>query len=250
VERYSPDPEAAGCFYHRKMWEFVYIAHALYERGMFSSGKRGLGFAVGCEPLPALFASFGCDILATDIQPENETADTWKNSQQHASGDLSLLNRYGLCPPEQFDHLVHYRNVNMNEIPDDLTGFDICWSSCAFEHLGSLENGLNFVRNAMNTLKPGGWAVHTTEFNCSSDDETLETPTLSLFRERDLRHLVQSLEEDGHHVEPLNLHSGTEAPDLFVDIPPFYRKRMFLKLYLHPFVSTSVGLIIQKKGLS
>ena len=29
------------------------------------------------------------------------------------------------------------------------------------EHLGSLENGLAFVRNAMSFLRPGGVAVHT-----------------------------------------------------------------------------------------
>ena len=42
---------------HRKLWEFVYVVQALYERGMLAEGKQGLAFAVGQEPLPSLFAS-------------------------------------------------------------------------------------------------------------------------------------------------------------------------------------------------
>ena len=38
--------------------------------GLYRPGKRGLVFAVGTEPLPAMFASFGCAIVATDIFPE------------------------------------------------------------------------------------------------------------------------------------------------------------------------------------
>jgi hypothetical protein len=48
---------------HRKGWEWCYIAQALRERGMLQPGKRGLGFAVGREPLVDLFASHGCEIM-------------------------------------------------------------------------------------------------------------------------------------------------------------------------------------------
>ena len=40
--------------FHRKQWEFVYIAQALFERRMLAPGRRGLAFGVGKEPLPAL----------------------------------------------------------------------------------------------------------------------------------------------------------------------------------------------------
>jgi hypothetical protein len=49
---------------HRKDWEWFYIAQAMFERGMLQQGKRGLVFAVGQEPLPSLFATYGCDIRA------------------------------------------------------------------------------------------------------------------------------------------------------------------------------------------
>ena len=43
---------------HRKMWEArPRPPAALDERGMLESGRRGLGFGVGLEPLVALFAA-------------------------------------------------------------------------------------------------------------------------------------------------------------------------------------------------
>ena len=39
--------------YHRKLWEFVFIAQALHERRQLRAGARGLGFGVGREPLAA-----------------------------------------------------------------------------------------------------------------------------------------------------------------------------------------------------
>ncbi len=36
--------------WHRKLWEFVMICQALWERGMLRAGRRGCGFGVGQEP--------------------------------------------------------------------------------------------------------------------------------------------------------------------------------------------------------
>ena len=42
--------------------------------------------------------------------------------------------------------LVSLRHVDMNHVPADLAGrFDIVWSACALEHLGSIANGLRFM---------------------------------------------------------------------------------------------------------
>lgn len=38
---------------HRKQWEYVFICKALHERGLLAPGRRGIGFGVGSEPLPA-----------------------------------------------------------------------------------------------------------------------------------------------------------------------------------------------------
>ncbi len=52
---------------------------------------------------------------------------------------------------------VQYRYVDMSEIPDDLTGFDFTWSSCAFEHLGDLAAGRSSSRARCAAWSPVAW---------------------------------------------------------------------------------------------
>jgi len=229
---------------HRKQWEHSFVIQALYERGVLSPGKRGLGFAVGQEPLPALFASFGCRILATDLDAADRRSTKWARSGQHAGG-MHDLNVHGQCEPARFEQLVDFRSVDMNDIPADLTGFDFTWSSCSFEHCGSIELGQRFVREQMKCLRPGGVAVHTTEFNLSSNDDTITEGGTVIFRRRDMEAIIHTLVDGGHHVEPLNLNPGRGEFDRFVDQPP-YRSDRHLRLALSCFVATSIGLIIQK----
>ncbi|MEY4485389.1 MAG: hypothetical protein RL693_2841 [Verrucomicrobiota bacterium] len=231
--------------FHRKQWEFVYILESLKQRGMIAEGKRGLGFAVGTEPLPAAFASFGCEIVATDINPDEGTEKGWTPGNQLCFG-LQDLNKRGVCPADKFNELCSYRPVDMNAIPDDLRDFDFNWSSCSFEHLGSIERGLAFVRNQLKTLKSGGWAVHTTEYNLSSNDETLEDPNCVAFRQQDIEKVVAQLRADGHFVEPLDYSTGWLPYDYKVDTPP-YSLNPHLRLQLSKFICTSIGLIIRKK---
>lgn len=233
--------------YHRKQWEFVYICQALYERGLLIAGKRGVGFGVGTECLPAVFASYGCEILATDLSGEDATNEGWKQTAQNMDvDDLKALNKYGLCEEEKFFNLVRTRNVDMNDIPVDIEGYDFCWSACALEHLGSIQHGLDFIENSLRVLKQGGVAVHTTEFNLSSEGKTFESPIYSLYRRCDIENLVNRLEANGHSVEPLDFHKGTSVLDNFIDLPPYSSKDMHLRLELQGFPCTSIGLIIRK----
>jgi hypothetical protein len=120
--------------YHRKQWEYVYIMEALWERGCIANGKKGLVFAAVTEPLPAIFASFGCEILATDIFPEIGIEKDWNNGQ--LCFGVEQLNQRGLCNQEVFKNNVTYMPVDMNEIPGTIVDYDFNWSSCSFEHLG------------------------------------------------------------------------------------------------------------------
>ena len=231
---------------HRKLWEWCFISQALYERGMLASGKRGLGFAVGNEPMTSLFAQLGCEILASDLDSESAGKTGWVESNQHASG-LAQLNARGLCAPDLFAERVRFRAVDMRAIDDDLRGFDFLWSSCALEHLGSLQHGLDFVMNAMDCLRPGGVAVHTTELNCDSDVETVETGDSVVYRQRDLRELAERLQAQGHMVAPFDFDLGYTEADRYVDEYP-YRGPMHLKLRIGPYASTSFGLIVTKQS--
>jgi hypothetical protein len=230
---------------HRKLWEWCFITQALYERGFLQAGTRGLGFAVGTEPLTSLFASMGCDVVATDLDQALALEAGWVDSDQHAEG-IGQLNRKGLCPADEFAQRVRFQNLDMRAIPDSARDFDFLWSSCALEHLGSLENGVEFVVNAMDCLRPGGVAVHTTELNCDSETETVATGGSVIYRKSDLIDLSGRLRERGHEVEPFDFHTGDSEADRFVDEEP-YGGRAHIKLRIGPYASTSFGLIVTKR---
>lgn len=231
--------------FHRKQWEFVYILESLKQQGVISEGKRGLGFAVGTEPIPAVLASLGCTIVATDITPDAGEEKGWTHGNQLCFG-VDDLNQLGICDPKRFKELCTYLPVDMNQIPEDLTEFDFNWSSCSFEHLGSIEKGLAFLRNQLATLKPGGWAVHTTEYNVSSNSETLETESCVIFRQKDIERVIQEIRNEGHYVAEPDYSLGWMPYDYKVDFPPFTLDP-HLRLQLGHYICTSIGLIIQKK---
>lgn len=232
--------------FHRKQWEFVYNMQALWERGCITPGKKGLVFAVGTEPAPSIFARYGCDILATDIFPEKGIEKGWTTADQLCFG-IESLNTRKLCNDTVLRERVQYRPVDMNEIPDDLGGFDFNWSSCAFEHLGSIDNGLKFLKSQLKTLKPGGWSVHTTEYNISSNDETQDNNDTVIFRHRDIEHIVNELRNEGHFVEETDFSLGGLPEDYQVDVIP-HRQYVHVKLQVGHFIVTSLGIIIQKKS--
>ena len=169
----------------------------------------------------------------------------WDNANQLCFG-LDSLNKRRLCDAEDFDRLVSYRPVDMNDIPDDLVDFDFNWSSCSFEHLGTLDKGFRFLQNQLKTLKPGGWAVHTTEYNLSSNDETQEHNSTVLYRQRDIEYIIGALRSEGHFVEELDLSMGGLPEDFLVDVEP-HQQKIHLKLQVDKYVVTSIGLIIRKK---
>ncbi len=230
---------------HRKQWEYCYILQALEQHSLLHPGSRGLGFGVGKDPIVAYMVKIGCSLVATDLDPESAQRAGWVETNQY-SKKLLDLNERGICSDRDLERQVSLRNVNMNEIPDDLArgDFDFTWSACAFEHLGSIENGLRFVENSVKCLKPGGIAIHTTELNVSSNNETLANGDTVLFRKKDFEELANRLRAQGHSIE-LNFNLGNQALDRHYDVPP-YSEFTHLKLELDRFVTTSYGIIVRK----
>ena len=228
---------------HRKLWEYAYIVAALQFEGCLLPGARGLGFGTGREPLPSAFAARGIRVTATDAPADLGSSAHWAGGAQWTQG-LADLFVQGMLPEDAFRALVEYRPADMNAIPPDLRGYDFCWSACCLEHLGSLRHGLDFIHNSLDALRPGGVAVHTTEFNLSSNQHTMETEGLSLFRKCDLELLAHELAQAGHEVAPLNFWPGATPVDEHIDLPPFGFPH--LKLELMGYVTTSVGLIVRK----
>jgi glycosyltransferase involved in cell wall biosynthesis/SAM-dependent methyltransferase len=231
--------------FHRKQWEFVYICQTLFERGYLREGLSAIGFGVGKEPLVSYFASHGVKVLATDLDLNKAQELGWVSSDQH-SDNLSGLNERALCDSDQFNALASFRTVDMNHIPKDIGAFDFCWSSCAFEHLGSIRKGLDFVMNSARLLKPGGIAVHTTEYNVTSNSKTLDNnPSFVIFRRCDIELLVAELKTEGYEVDPIDFSSGEDELERYVDHPPYLDEPHLRLLLANEYVSTSLGIIIR-----
>ena len=226
----------------RKMWEWLFICQALSERDMLRPGRRGLGFGVGREPLVPLFAALGCEVVATDLDrtgPRRPAGRRPATSIPAASRDCTTSGSVR----DEFVRRVRYRHVDMNDVPDDLQGFDFTWSSCAFEHLGDLHAGTDFVVEQMRCVAPGGVAVHTTELNVSSGDRTVAAGPTVLYRRRDIEELAARLRGLGYRID-VDLTEGIAPADGHVDVPPF--SDTHLRTTLGEFVTTSVGLVIEK----
>lgn len=247
---------AIPVLFHRKLWELCYVLQALWERGYIEPGSRGVGFGCGREPIASYLASRGVFVTASDLSPEDARARGWIDTMQHA-GSADYLYFENLCSRPDFDRLVSWRSVDMNAIPSDLRDYDFCWSICAFEHLGSIENGLRFVENAMAVLKPGGTAIHTTEFNFLYDRETLTRGATVLFLRRHFEELRSRLIDAGHEVEILDFDVGNKPLDKFIDVPPFpvgrrahllraWPESNHIKVMCEGFPTTCYGLIARR----
>lgn len=230
---------------YRKYWEWSAILEALRTRGMLEPGRSGMSFAVGQEPLPSIMASHGVRVLATDLAAAS-VSSAWADTGQHST-DLEGLYKESIVDRATFDSLVSFMPADMNALPPVGEQFDFVWTSCAFEHLGTLGNGLDFVVNAMDFLKPGGIAVHTTEFNITSNEATIVEGWNCLYRKRDLEELDARLRFKQCALEPIDFDIGHHPYDLMFDQEPYFNPgRVHIKLQIGNFICTSVLLIARK----
>ena len=135
--------------------------------------------------------------------------------------------------------------------------FDFCWSVCSLEHVGSIEQGLQFVLNSAECLVPGGIAVHTTEFNLYADGPTIDHWPTVLFQRSHIEDLRRRLADRGHHLADPCFDPGDGVLDRFIDVPPFehqprstlhYAPAPHIKLSVDGFPVTSIGLIIKARA--
>jgi hypothetical protein len=241
--------------FHRKLWELAYVLQAFHENGMIQSGRRGLGFGSGSEPLSSYLASCGVSSTVTDLPVEEAEGRGWVETNQHASG---LQNAFHprLVERGTFDRLVDFRPVDMTSIPADLADYDFCWSVCALEHLGTIERGLTFIERSLDTIKPGGISVHTTEFNIENGP-TIDNWATVLFQRRHFEDLAARLRAKGHKVADFDFDPGSKMLDRFIDLPPWDHDAgpwlnhwigdaRHLKIGVDGFIATCVGIIVTK----
>ena len=231
-------------FVNRKFWEWCVITRALKERGKLKNGATGLGCAVGTEPLTAFFASLGVKVLATDIVTED--AGGWIATNEHCA-DREALFFNALCGRATFQKNVAFQPMDMRQL-DGLEGrFDFIWSSCALEHLGSLDAGLDYIFSSSEYLAEGGVAVHTTEFNVSSNTSTIEHGSAVVYRKADIQELEEDLARRGFKLVDPDFDAGRHKYDLDYDVAPYMvNGKPHVKLDIGGYVCTSYLLIIER----
>jgi SAM-dependent methyltransferase len=247
--------------YHRKLWECAFVLQGLFERNLLDRGSEGIGFGCGKEPLASYFASKKMSVTVTDVDPAKVRDQGWIETGQHTSSKEDAFYP-DIVSPDLFDRYVHHRYIDMNNIPAVEKHFDFCWSMCALEHLGSIQNGLEFIKNSLSVLKPGGVAIHTTEFNYFAQDDTIDNGPTVLFLRKHFENLFRQLAADGHQFLGPDFDVGDGMLDRFIDIPPysfgehnwFSREQWdnvnhsaHLKLAIDRFACTSFGLIVIKR---
>jgi hypothetical protein len=213
----------------RKLWEFCIIAQIIkeegdrvYNVGFDTSTHYALGFGCGTDPIARWIRHYQNykDVIASDIE-------------------------------------VHFNQlqIDMRDIPKEYRDerYHLIWSSCALEHIGGRKAGIDFIFNSLECLKPGGLAVHTTEFNFDpiigkdKKYQTIDAKDLCLYLEDDLLDLEARLKKEGHHLWPLDLKQGNRSEDKYIDPEPYYSTGIHINLYVnkhHP--TTSVLLVIRK----
>jgi SAM-dependent methyltransferase len=231
--------------FHRKQWEFFFILKTLKENNMLIENKHGIGFGVGKEPIPSLLAKYKVYSLATDLNENDAIENGWATTNQYSNSYYDLY-KSNICSKENFEKYTSTRVVDMNNIPNDFDKlFDFTWSSCALEHLGNLQNGLTFIENSLKLLKPGGIAVHTTEYNISSNEHTISEGPSVLYMKKDLQAFVKYLQSQGYLIDIEFDMKEDHIFDKYIDVPP-YCSNKHLKLQFDEYVTTSIALVIYK----
>lgn len=207
----------------RKAWEWTFTIQSLWNLGLLNRGTpaAGIGFGCGTEPLIPLLANFNVSLLATDLTSESELAKTWRETGQN-TGNLERLFNPHLVSRADFEARIRYRDMDMTNLPlEELAGnYDFAWSSCALEHLGSKQKGIDFILNSSRCLKPGGIAVHTTEYDHTGTCQVDNWPTV-LYTQSDIRELQSQLAASGMELLAPSFQQSGYFIDGYVDIPPY-----------------------------
>jgi len=156
-------------YLHRKLWEFSYIAQALlHERHLLD-----LAHAVGDSPLARSRSRslrvYGAKIVATDLPPD---AAPERTGYRPANTPRPWSTKSTATRPEDLFRSGFRFALSICETSRRPRTFDFIWSSCALEHLGSLD-----VANTSLMIPCAGQAprrgVHTTEYNTSLSTVTV-----------------------------------------------------------------------------
>ena len=141
---------------HRKQWEFAMIFLALRKLGFLEADKTGLSMGGGTERVLYSIAKHVKKLFVTDLYDENTS---WDCARTLNPDDLIKNN----MPSEITTNNITALKMDMRSLDFEDNTFDFCYSSCAFEHIGSFDDFGQHLDEVYRCLKPEGVYVFTTE---------------------------------------------------------------------------------------
>jgi hypothetical protein len=145
---------------------------------------------VGLEKLPAIFAFRACTVVAAN-EP-NDVAQEWTDTGQYSHEKSQLFCDF-VIDKARFDSLVSFEECNMKNISPHLHDFDLCWLPVPLSTRKSRRR--DRIHNSLKTLKVGGIAIHTPEFEVSSETETAKSAQTVLYRRSDIDRMRARMEK-------------------------------------------------------
>jgi SAM-dependent methyltransferase len=148
----SPEQYRRG----RKYWEWDYLVDCAERLNLLRPDARALGMGVGREVLMFYFARHCQEVIATDLY----SSDTeWREANTGALDEIYQAAPFDY-PRERLK--VEVADMRKTNYPDN--SFDFVWSCGSIEHVPTLFDVYQTLAETYRVLKPGGYALITTEY--------------------------------------------------------------------------------------
>jgi SAM-dependent methyltransferase len=225
-------------YFHRKLWEYVAIIHALEDFGLLDGTRNALGLGTGVEPLSFYLANHCAMVQAIDLFSE---------SSQWQEARIAVESAYEQSPFPYARERLSFLNMDMRRLEIPSESVDFVWSCSSIEHVTNADEYVQLLQGAARVLRPGGYCVVTTEFNLAGEGNYMPDLVLSdipllerVTRETELRltgPLDLHLEDHSYNVP---FHSDYQT------LLPYHRHLPHLWLQRGDLLFTSVLLAFRK----
>lgn len=228
--------------WRRKVWEYLYVYKQYQAWAQGRQGLRALGFGSGLDRM-AMLLSCQQQIQESWIT-DGPAASCWVSTGQHVQGLEQYLqaNQGFECQQQK----LHYKYLDMNKFGPGEAEADFMYSLSSLEHLGSMDQSLEFILRSSHQLRPGGMAVHCTEYNVGSNDRTVLRGDSVFFRHQDLLRLQRLCAEQGLEMSPLDLQVRYHPFNGYKDSPPYTYNPSHMRIQFDEWELTSFGFCIRK----
>lgn len=219
---------------HRELWAYKSIINTFDEIGLLEKDRIGLGFLEDTNPLCSYFALKGCNVVGATLLKKNKI---WEEKN---------FNTNKICPNNTFYSNVKIFPMDFKKIHPELQNgvFDFIWGINPFIEFITFPECFHFIQESLKCLKLNGYACFVVDYNCLSNDITIDNKQPLIFRKKDIETIAKLIEPD-YKMFPIDYDLGDSAYDYLIDLPP-YKQNNHVKLYIQNHVVSSLFFIIQR----